>query len=232
MSAETTPTSVTSGTSRPLVDQARADEHVDRAVGEGVEDPLRGALALDHVAVEPADAQGREALGDLALEALGAAAEIADAGRVAGRAARWPAARWRRSDGSAGPCPRRGRRAAAGTRGRPARSRSRGRGRRWRAAATVEDEDRALARAAVSRPPSASASWRESSDRLPAASSARRSTTSTRRRHARRRAPAARGGGTRPASARPTLATSGVALPRTTGAPARRPSTMAMSRAW
>src|SRR3990172_6786899 len=129
MSAETTPTSVTPGTSRPLVtrlvptstsiapsvkastnhptpplhphpprpparhvealgDEPRPPQHVDRAGGEGIHDQLGGALALDHVAVEPAHPQKGKALGDLALEALGAAAEIADAGGGAGRAAR------------------------------------------------------------------------------------------------------------------------------------------------
>ena len=33
---------------------------------------------LDHVAIEPADAQAREGVADLALDALGATAEIAD----------------------------------------------------------------------------------------------------------------------------------------------------------
>ena len=86
-SADTTPTSVTRGDVEALRDEARADEHVEPAIGEGVDDPLRGALALDDVAIEPADAEPREAVPDLALEALRAAAEVADPRRAALRAA-------------------------------------------------------------------------------------------------------------------------------------------------
>ena len=105
MSADTTPTSVTSGTSRPLVDEARADEHVQLAVREGVEDPLGGAAALDDVPVQPADAQVREADADLALDPLRAAAEVADPRRAARRAARRERRRRARSDGSAASSP-------------------------------------------------------------------------------------------------------------------------------
>ena len=79
-----------------LGDEARPDEDVEPTVGEGVDDPLRRAPALDDVAVEAADAQAREAVADLALDALRAAAEVADprraAGRAAGRERRRPAA--------------------------------------------------------------------------------------------------------------------------------------------
>ena len=57
MSAETTPTSVTSAMSRPLATRLVPDQHVDPAGGEGVEDPVGGALALDDVAVQPPDPQ-------------------------------------------------------------------------------------------------------------------------------------------------------------------------------
>ena len=60
--------------------EAGADEHVQGAVGERVHDAVGSALALDDVAVEASDAQAREAVTDLALDALGAAAEVADAG--------------------------------------------------------------------------------------------------------------------------------------------------------
>ena len=87
MSAETTPTSVTCGHVEALGHEAGAHEHVDLARREGVDDPRRRALALDDVAVEPADAQLREADADLLLDALGAAAQVADARRGARRAA-------------------------------------------------------------------------------------------------------------------------------------------------
>ena len=57
-----------------LRDEARPDEDVEPPVRERVEDPLRGALALDDVAVQPPDPQRREPLPDLALHALRAAA--------------------------------------------------------------------------------------------------------------------------------------------------------------
>ena len=71
-----------------LGDEARPDQDVEPAVGEGVDDPLGGAAALDDVAVEAPDAQPREPLADLALDAFRAAAEVADPRRGAGRAAR------------------------------------------------------------------------------------------------------------------------------------------------
>ena len=87
-SDETTPTSVTAGMSRPLATRLVPTRTSSRAVGEGVDDPLRRAAVLDDVAVEAADPQAREALADLALDAFRAAAEVADPGRAAGRAAR------------------------------------------------------------------------------------------------------------------------------------------------
>ena len=87
MSADTTPTSVTSGTSRPLATRLVPTRTSRRPAGERIEHALRGALALDDVAIEPADAQLREPLADLALDPLRAAAEVADPRRRAGRAA-------------------------------------------------------------------------------------------------------------------------------------------------
>jgi hypothetical protein len=40
--------------------QARADQDVEPALGEGVEDPLDGALVLGDVAIQAADPQVRE----------------------------------------------------------------------------------------------------------------------------------------------------------------------------
>ena len=112
-----------------LGDQARADEDVEPPGREGVEDPLRRALALRDVPVEPADAQAGEPVADLALDALGAAAEVPDPRRAAVRAAGRRAASRGRSGGSAASCRPGGRRAAARSPGRPGRGRSRGTGR-------------------------------------------------------------------------------------------------------
>src|SRR6185295_18958967 len=51
------------------------------------DDALRGALALDDVAVQPADAEAGEPVADLALDPLRAPAEVADPRRAAVRAA-------------------------------------------------------------------------------------------------------------------------------------------------
>ena len=85
-----------------LGDEARADEDVEPPLGEGIDDPLRGAPVLDDVAVEPPDAQPRERLADLALDAFRAAAEVADPRRArsSGSARRSGVARpqwWQRS---------------------------------------------------------------------------------------------------------------------------------------
>ena len=61
-----------------LGDEARADEHVQPAARERVEDPLRAAAPLGDVPVQPADAQPREPLPHLALDALRAPAEVPD----------------------------------------------------------------------------------------------------------------------------------------------------------
>ena len=74
-----------------LRNQARADEDVEAALGEGVHHPLRGATMLDDVAVQAPDPQPREGLADFALDALRAAAQVADARR----SARWTARRER-----------------------------------------------------------------------------------------------------------------------------------------
>ena len=66
-----------------LGDEARPDEDVEPARREGVDDALGGAAMLDDVAIEPADAQARERVADLALDALRAAAEVADPRRAA-----------------------------------------------------------------------------------------------------------------------------------------------------
>ena len=57
------------------------------ACAERVDDPDGRAAALDDVAIEPRDAQLGEAHAELLLDALGAAAEVADPRRAAGRAA-------------------------------------------------------------------------------------------------------------------------------------------------
>src|SRR5205823_4321922 len=62
-----------------LGDEARADEHVEAPVAEGVDDLRRRAAPLDDIPVEAADPEPRESLPDLALEPLGPAAEEPDA---------------------------------------------------------------------------------------------------------------------------------------------------------
>ena len=74
-----------------LGDQARPDQDIEPALGEGIDDALRGPAVLDHVTVQTTDAQSGERLADLALDAFGPAAEIADARRPA----RWAARRER-----------------------------------------------------------------------------------------------------------------------------------------
>ena len=76
----------------PLGHEARPDQHVQPAVREVVQDPVRRALPLDHVPVQAADAQAREPGAKLSLHPLGAAAQVPDPGRPAGRAprGRWP----------------------------------------------------------------------------------------------------------------------------------------------
>ena len=59
-----------------LRDEARPDEDVELARRERVEDPLRRAAPLDDVAIQAADPQPREALPDLVLDSLRAAAEV------------------------------------------------------------------------------------------------------------------------------------------------------------
>ncbi len=72
----------------PLGDEAGPDEHVRPPGGERVEHPLRRALALGDVAVQPGHAQVGEAVAHLALDALRPAAEVPDPRRRARRAAR------------------------------------------------------------------------------------------------------------------------------------------------
>ena len=68
--------------------QTRADQNVEAAFGEGVEDPLDGALVFRHVAVQPADPKVWEDGLDLLLHSLGPTAQISDARRAADGAAR------------------------------------------------------------------------------------------------------------------------------------------------
>ena len=62
--------------------EARPDQDVEPTRREGVDDALGGTAMLDDVPIEPADAQARERLADLALDALGATAEVADPRRA------------------------------------------------------------------------------------------------------------------------------------------------------
>ena len=71
-----------------LGDEARPDEDVRAAGAERVDDPGRGAAPLGDVAVQAIDAQARVGRPDLALDALRAATQVADARRGAARAAR------------------------------------------------------------------------------------------------------------------------------------------------
>ncbi len=79
-----------------LGDQARADEDVQPVVRERIDDAFRGALPFRDITVQPADAESREPVADLALHPFRATTEIADprglAGRTAGRERRRPAA--------------------------------------------------------------------------------------------------------------------------------------------
>ena len=125
MSAETTPTSIDLGMSRPLATRLVPTRTSSPARGERVEDPLRGALALDDVAVQAADPETREPLADLALDPLRATAEVADPRRAAVRAAGGEG-RPGRSDGSGASFPPGGRRAGGRSPGRPGPSRSPG----------------------------------------------------------------------------------------------------------
>ena len=72
----------------PLRDEAGPDQHVDPAVGEGVEDASRSAAALHHVPIQAGNPEPGKPVAHLALEALRAAAEVADPRRAATRAAR------------------------------------------------------------------------------------------------------------------------------------------------
>jgi len=63
--------------------EARADQDVEPALGEGVDDALGRAAVLDDVAIEASDTVAREALTHLALDALRATAQIPDPWRSA-----------------------------------------------------------------------------------------------------------------------------------------------------
>src|SRR6185436_15376980 len=67
--------------------EARPDEHVRPPRRERIEHPLRGALALGDVAVQPGHAQVWEPVAHLPLDPLRATAEVPDPGRAARRAA-------------------------------------------------------------------------------------------------------------------------------------------------
>ena len=70
MSADTTPTSVTCGTSRPLATSAVPTSTSSLTGRKRIDDACRLALALDDVAIEARHAQMREADPDLALDAF------------------------------------------------------------------------------------------------------------------------------------------------------------------
>ena len=217
--------------SRPLATRLVPTRTSSRPSRECVDDPLGGTLALDDVAVEPADAQTREALADLALDTFRAATEVADPRRRA--------AGQRLAIGRRGPAVMAAQRAA----GRVVDERplALGTGLDVAAVAThhdrrgappVDDEDRPLAGGRVERAESGADEPAEISPRLPAASSARRSTTSTSRRASRSGGPGGRlGGRFRRGRGRPYRRPAS-RCPRTTAAPASRPSSIAMSRAW
>ena len=230
MSAETIPDQRHLGHVQALGHEARPDQHVEAARGEGIEHPVGGSPALDDVAVEPRDPQPWEPRPHLALQALGAPAEVADPRRGAGGAAA------RQRPGASAVVAPQGRpglvvdERAVAVRARLDRSAIAAQHDRG-GATPVDDQDRPIAthrcRAARGHP----RARRDSRPRLPAASSARRSTDVTLG-----SVPAGRAGSrTRrylPARAWPTLSTDGVALPRTTAAPARVASSIAASRAW
>ena len=230
MSAETTPTSVTSAMSRPLATRLVPTSTSDPARGEVVQDAVRGALALDDVAVQAADPQRREPLADLALHALRAAAQVADPRRRAGRAA------GRDRPGAAAVVAAQ-RRAGLVVDERPVAVRAgldraavaahdHGRG-----PAPVEDEDRPVAACRVQRRQRRREGVRDeppvARPRAPRAGP-RPSRPAPCRRPARGGPPA---GSARPARG-PSSPPTGVAEPSTTAAPASRPSSIAASRAW
>jgi len=67
--------------------ETRADEDVEPALVEGVQDALDGPFVLGHVPIQAADPKVREGRLDFLLHPLGSAAEVADPGRFAGRTA-------------------------------------------------------------------------------------------------------------------------------------------------
>ena len=103
--------------SRPFVTRLVPTRMSSRAARERVDDALRRPAPLDDVAVQPADPEVREPPPDLVLDALRAAAEVADPRRAAVRAAGRDRRRPARSDGSGASSRPGGRRAAARTPG-------------------------------------------------------------------------------------------------------------------
>ena len=214
-----------------LRDEARPDEDVDPAGGEGVQHPLRRALALGDVAVEPRDPQPGEAVADLPLHALRPAAEIPDPRRVARRAAgrdRPGAAAVVAAERRPGLVVDERTLAVRDTPGPSPQSRHR---------TTDAVPRRFITR--IARSPAAVSSAAERGRegiRTGARGCPRRAPRAGRRRS--RRARSRRGGaagppgGTGPARACPMDSTDGVADPSTTAAPARRASSIAESRAW
>ncbi len=69
-----------------LGDEAGPDQDVETPVGKRIDDARRGPAMLDHVPVQPSDAELRERVPNLAFDAFRPATEIADPRRVTGRA--------------------------------------------------------------------------------------------------------------------------------------------------
>ncbi len=214
-----------------LGDEARPDEHVQLAVGERVHDPRRSATPLDDVAIEPADAQRREARH--APRARRARCRRRGSGCAASR--RPGSARERRAVAAVMAAQRHPRcvenerhaalRADLDVAAVAAEDDRRG-------AAAVDDQDRPLA-GRRGRGPARAVDEPGREQAAIAGGQLRPKVDDLDDRPARRR----RGRQRRsarysPARARPEARPSGVALPRMTGAPARRPSSIATSRAW
>ena len=109
-----------------------ADQHIEAPGAEVVVDRLEPAPTIEHVGIQPADAQFAETRADLGLDTLGARPEVPDPGTAAHGAP----GRHRRTTATVvapqGIARSGGGRMAARSRGSGRLSRSRGTGRRWR----------------------------------------------------------------------------------------------------